>query len=336
MLRPIVIILLVFMHSFTMFTGGAWPLPKGIHPVEAYDWITKISFGCMLETFTFISGYLFAFQLIGKQQNKTLGGLVQNKLKRLILPSIVFSIIYSIFFYTKEFHPLTYFYDIINGLGNMWYLPMLFWCFIGGYILCKINISDLWKMLLLLALAFGKTQYWLPLQLSETCYYLFFFYLGFVVWKNRVRINKRATTLRILAMGGAFLLTLACVVLINSFLLSLDNLSMPMKLARMLFGIYGMLLYAFIGTCAMILLSFKLPYPRSEKLQNIVENVGAMSFGIYLVHQMILKFIYYSSPIPLLVGTYTLPWVGFILAFTSSVLVVYVVRKTKVGKFLIG
>ena len=109
-----------------------------------------------------------------------------------------------------------------------------------------------------------------------------------------------------------------------------------MKLARMLFGIYGMLQYAFIGTCAMILLSFKLPYPRSEKLQNIVENVGAMSFGIYLVHQMILKFIYYSSPIPLLVGTYTLPWVGFILAFTSSVLVVYVVRKTKVGKFLIG
>ena len=191
-------------------------------------------------------------------------------------------------------------------------------------------------MLLLLALAFGKTQYWLPLQLSETCYYLFFFYLGFVVWKNRDLINKLATTPRILAMGGAFLLTLAAVVLINSFLLSLDNLSIPMKLARMLFGIYGMLLYALIGTCAMVLLSFKLPYPQSVKFQSVVENVGAMSFGIYLVHQMILKFLYYSSPIPQWVGTYALPWIAFILAFTSSVLVVNVVRKTKVGQFLIG
>lgn len=336
MLRPIVILLLVFMHSFTMFTGGTWPLPEGVHPVLSYDWITKISFGCMLETFTFISGYLFAFQLIDKRQDITIGRLSLNKLKRLMLPSVVFSIIYSLFFYTKEFTPATYLYDIINGLGNMWYLPMLFWCFIAGYIIYRIRISDKWKFLLLLILAFGKTQYRLPLQLSETCYYLFFFYLGFVVWKHRDIVKQKATTHRILLWGGVYLVILISVLLVNQYLLSLGNLTLPMKFARMLFGIYGMLLYALIGTIAMILLSFRMPYPNTKKSISLIEQLGFMSFGIYLVHQMILKGIYYNSPIPQWVGTYALPWVGFVLAFIISIMIVLIIRKSRIGRYLIG
>lgn len=35
-MRPIIVILLIVMHSFTMFIGGSWALPQGIHEVSIY------------------------------------------------------------------------------------------------------------------------------------------------------------------------------------------------------------------------------------------------------------------------------------------------------------
>lgn len=94
-MRPIIIILLVMMHSFTMYAGG-WDLPKGIVAVPAYKWIQVISYGCMLEAFTFISGYLFGFQL--KKKKIDFFPMVLSKLKRLILPSIIFGSLYIFIF----------------------------------------------------------------------------------------------------------------------------------------------------------------------------------------------------------------------------------------------
>ena len=48
-MRPIVIFMLIVTHSFTMYTGGSWPLPEGIHEVHAYDEITHIAFSFILK-----------------------------------------------------------------------------------------------------------------------------------------------------------------------------------------------------------------------------------------------------------------------------------------------
>lgn len=66
-MRPIVIVLLVMMHSFTMYSVG-WEKPLCIGEVPAYRWIQVITYGCMLEAFTFISGYLFGFQMRKKMR----------------------------------------------------------------------------------------------------------------------------------------------------------------------------------------------------------------------------------------------------------------------------
>ena len=92
-MRPIVIALLVMMHSFSIYSGGgSWEYPQGINGVSAYRWIQIIAYGCLLEAFTFISGYLFCFQL--KYKNPDFLSLTVSKLRRLILPSIVFSTLY--------------------------------------------------------------------------------------------------------------------------------------------------------------------------------------------------------------------------------------------------
>jgi len=94
-IRPIVIVLLVLMHSFTIYAGG-WSMPEGIHDVRAYFWIAKMSFSCMLEIFVFISGYLFAYQIYELKMKYTFKKILSSKFKRLIIPSIVFSLFYSI------------------------------------------------------------------------------------------------------------------------------------------------------------------------------------------------------------------------------------------------
>ena len=60
-IRLLLILLLVFYHAFAPF-GGAW---ESIYPgkhISAYWWLDKLSYAFMLESFVFISGFLFGNQ----------------------------------------------------------------------------------------------------------------------------------------------------------------------------------------------------------------------------------------------------------------------------------
>lgn len=100
-MRPIVIFLLIVTHSFTMYTGGSWSLPEGINEVYAYGEIAHIAFSFMLETFVFISGYLFAMQQ--QRQQKPFTFFLLKKLQRLVVPGIIFSTAYIACFDSEIF-----------------------------------------------------------------------------------------------------------------------------------------------------------------------------------------------------------------------------------------
>lgn len=63
LMRAILTILIVFMHSFTCYQG-AWVQPKGYVDIPIYKWMAQLSFAFTIEAFVFISGYLYAFQRI--------------------------------------------------------------------------------------------------------------------------------------------------------------------------------------------------------------------------------------------------------------------------------
>lgn len=63
LMRTILAVLIVFMHSFTIYQGG-WTQPLGYIDIPFYKWIARTSYAFTLEAFVFISGYLFAFQRI--------------------------------------------------------------------------------------------------------------------------------------------------------------------------------------------------------------------------------------------------------------------------------
>lgn len=95
-IRLVLIILLVFYHSFAIF-GGSWQSIEGFPSNQIYCWLDRLSYSFMLESFVFISGYILGYQAKVKGNNViTFSNLFVNKLKRLILPCVVFSFLYII------------------------------------------------------------------------------------------------------------------------------------------------------------------------------------------------------------------------------------------------
>lgn len=332
-MRPIVIFLLVFMHSFTMFTGGAWKLPEGIHNVVAYDWLTKLTFSFLLETFIFISGYLLRSQF--ERRIQSLIEFITNKAKRLLLPSLLFSILYFLTF--MDYHGLyKCLLSIIEGAGHLWYLPMSFWCFIGGYLLYKLNILTWLKFLICFVLACcSGCLFFLPLRLNYAAYYLLFFYLGMMVYEKR----------HVLKNINHWQIVLLCVVYISAFAL-LRPLMMDIcnieggvifKLFRILMIPFCKFIYSTLGLLSFYtVVTFFLRKTPSFTSPSWLIYMNSISFGVYVYHQFMLKLLYYHTMLPMLVGSYALPWIGFVLALAISILLSGVSIRTKFGKYLIG
>lgn len=334
-IRPIIIVLLVLMHSFAMY-GGSWKLPEGIHSIRAYFWIQKISFSFMLEMFVFISGYLFAFQIFELEKQFSFKNILISKFKRLIIPSIVFSILYSIFFYNKSHIFFRYIYDIINGLGHMWFLPMLFWCFIFTYLINKIKLKEKIKLFLLLGVAMLSFLP-LPFQIGPSLYYLLFFNIGSYFWNNKEKIIKKYGNPRFLIIG--LIVFLFLFILLTLFIENISGLfdfNIIHKLIKVSLLNISKLIYSILGLFLFYIFINYLIEKKNIKTTLRFVQFNKLCFGIYIFQQFVLLFLYYNTSVPELLGSFWLPWVGFIITMIISIILTKISIKTKVGRFLIG
>ena len=333
-MRPIVIVMLVFMHSFTMFTGGAWKLPDGIHNVTAYDWLAKITFSFLLETFIFISGYLLQAQL-GRRVYDFFD-FVQKKAKRLLLPSVMFSFAYYILF-MEDKGIVNFIFSIFEGCGHMWYLPMSFWCFLGGFVLYRLNCSIRTKLLLCIALACCSGGLgFLPLRLNSASYYMLFFYLGMLVYEKRL-IFQKITSYQIIFLCISYLVAF---IFLRSSMESLslyENGNIVFKVMRILIIPLCRIVYSSLGLFSFYLIvTYYLQRHPTFQSSSWLVYINSIALGIYIYHQFLLKLLYYNTTLPCFLGSYVLPWVGFLLSLVMSILLSSLTIKTKIGKFLIG
>lgn len=331
LMRTILALLIVFMHSFTCY-DGSWSQPVGYVDVPLYKWLSRTSFAFTLEAFVFISGYLFAFQRI--TLNRTGGGigLIINKLKRLILPSIIFSILYFVLFY--EYKGISdMIYSIINGCGHMWYLPMLFWCFVFGWLLEQVKIKDGWKLAFLIALnLFNMIS--LPLRISTAFTYLVYFYGGYMVYKHSEKIKCLITTRKLVVSWLVFIAVFVICRPMRDVLVTNDSCSTIVKLLFVVGNHACQLLYAVSGLIAFY--GTAVYFTQRHQLSEVTKKIATCCFGIYLFQQFVLQLLYYKTEFPLLVGPYWLPWLGFVIAAILSYILSVLLLKTKIGRFLIG
>lgn len=174
-IRPILIFLLVFYHAFAIYSG-AWAPIKGYPDVPVYWWLDKLSYVFMLEMFVFISGYVFGFQIRTKGNEKLKAkNLLWGKFKRLMIPCIVFSLLYILLFGNIAQPVQKTVYDLLNGVGHMWFLPMLFWCFVGVWVIEKLRLKAKWIIPVLVLCSICS---FLPmsLRMGTDMYYMFFFF----------------------------------------------------------------------------------------------------------------------------------------------------------------
>ena len=74
----------------------------------------------------------------------------------------------------------------------MWFLPMLFWCFVGVWIIEKLHLKPRLVIPLLVLAALGSFIP-MPLRMGLAMYYMFFFYAGYIIQKNDISLDWLCT-----------------------------------------------------------------------------------------------------------------------------------------------
>ena len=142
-IRPLIIGIVVIYHAFIIYSGG-WEEPVGFQPVKWYGWIAKFFNTFQMPAIIFVSGYIYGYQQLTLGRFDSLKDIVIKKFKRLVLPSVFFSLIYFFMFYRWEDYTfLSSVLKILSGVGHLWFLPMLFWCFVVGKILVNLCFKRL-------------------------------------------------------------------------------------------------------------------------------------------------------------------------------------------------
>lgn len=323
-IRLFLIVTLVFYHAFCIFSG-AWAPIEGYPEIPIYSILDKFSYACLLETFVFISGYIFGYQV----RKKGLIALSANnifikKFRRLIIPSMLFSFFYVLLLGNIT-QPITQtLYSLINGVGHMWFLPMLFWCFVGVYVFEKLKIKNNIVLGILFLIMF-LSAIPLPFRIGTSFYYLFFFYIGYSFQKLEWKLPRSKS-----------LFALSACLFVAAFILKLqiDNIyGGGLSILKILHYASSILIRAFCAGMGIMLLLYG-----AMRIINYV-NFGSSSliylsnccFGVYLFQQFVLKFIY-NSKLPYIIDPYLFPWVSFVVSLIVSIVLTVLFRKTKFGR----
>ena len=322
-IRPLSIFLVLVLHSFTIY-WGKWTPPVGFVPCVTYKWIAAFSFSFTMELFVLLSGYIFGYQIFVQKKDFNLKSLVKNKVNRLIYPALFFGVIYALIFYWQR-APFNAIYSVLQGAGHLWFLVMLFWCFILGFLLLKAEMPEKNKFRILLVAILISTVS-LPLRLDKALYYLFFFYLGITMVKNQEICRK-------MYGNNKFLVSAALIYLV--FFISYElvvpylNSSISSDIVHTLMNPvqkYWIFAYALPGTLFFFLLTCRLMEGKIT-LPKFVTFASSISFGVYLVHQIIIEVLYYKTQLPSLVGPYWLPWITLLITLFGSVAIILLIRK---------
>lgn len=337
-IRPICIFLLVVYHAFIIYQGG-WEQPVGFRSINAYWWISKASYAFMLELFVFISGYVFALTL--QKKETSFKQILISKLKRLLIPSIIFSIIYYfMFLYTDKFHVLNFVKIILSGAGHMWFLTMLFWVTLLCYITDRIKRIPNWLKITVIGGLPILSILPIPFQINAALYYSLFFYLGILIYRKRkCVISHFCTNARpAILWGGVF-----CITFIGGTILIKDIIgfytsddSLIVKGTALIIQKYIMIIYVLSGITCVYLLTNYFISTKNINLPSYMIELNKICFGIYLFQQFILKILYYNTSISSIAGPYWLPWLGILIALLLSICLTVACRQNRIGRYILG
>ena len=342
--RFVAIVLIVIVHALAIYSR-AWQMPEGVANVPLYSFLSKFFVRFSLPAFVMIGGYVFGYQMIAQKREYTLLQMVKIKAKRLYIPSLLFSFLYLILFTPFDLlFSFDNFISVLSGRGHLWFLPMLFWCYIFHLLMynkilkkyeetapLRVNIS-----LVALSLMISFIPISIPFGLSHFFDYYFFFVFGYLLFCYKDNILP--FLMRRLSVCLSVCLYILLFIIsgeINAYIIEIDHFTFLGKCLKIMFLRIDKILLGVTG----ILMLWTLANLYLQNTGNIISEkvikLLALSYGIYVYHQFVLKFIYYYTDIPQLINYYILPWVAFVLTLLISFFLTKLTLMTRIGRKLL-
>lgn len=329
-IRPLLIFCIVVGHSFAPFSGS-WK-SFGVD-ISMYEWINPFFISFQLGCFVLISGYLYKHVSI---KPISWGDFVWKKIKRLIIPCVFFGLIYYLLVGEQNPNLSELIYQILQGYGHLWFLPMLFWCFIFAFFIDRFLCFYFSKRTIFIFLVVVTLiPFPIPFGIGNALHYVVYFYLGMVLYDKKntvIEWNKNYINLLFLFY---LLSTVFLKIMCRDYLFShIDMYGIYSKIAVIVTANAIQMLIILSGSLSLYATVMRVINRKHNN--NIVFMCSKLSYGIYIFHQIVLMYLYYNTPLSRCISVCLIPWIGLILSLTVSSICAYYLLKTKIGIFLIG
>lgn len=323
-MRLISIVIVVFFHAYGMTYANHLPKDIAIIYKNQYELFNQsYLINIAMPLFTVISGYLLCSQLF-KQRYSSFIDLTWQKAKRLLIPYYFFTVIFMI---TTNNISLAPFYT--GGYWHLWYLPMLFWCFIVTYSFHSIvsHNKTIEFSVLLLFFILALIDKFLPsiIGLHYITKWYYWFYLGYII--------KHYESYIFLAIKRYYLIFVCFVVYIITGVLLYSEYGNN--------TIHGMIASTVAITCIWYLV--RLIHWQNLSFSPLLISISSCSFGIYIFHNWLEMYMLSNTaqqifPIASWAENhiYLFPFVFSSIAFIISWAITWLFLKCRIGKFLIG
>lgn len=329
-IRVALIFLLVFYHALCPYTG-AWSSPfENPSAIPVYKWLGLFSHYFQLETMVFISGLLFGYGIKRKNIIPTIRDTALRKGKRILLPCLLFSAIYFAMFYDSGMSWYTIVYKVAGGCGHLWFLPMIFWCFMACTAVVstppiKVLTASVF-MVLCLPLSI------IPFGIGSMCRYFIYFYIGYAMMRGMLKVptvGKRAA----FGLFALYLFLTFVTVGIS------ENVHVTSVVVKVLVYALTSGLHLVAALCAIVAIY---SVANMKRVKNLVEDkvwiikLSGYCYGVYIYQQFVLKWLYDKTTLPALVGEVWLPWLAMVITTVVCLLLCHYTLKTRLGRYLIG
>lgn len=322
--RALATIVLVYNHTFAPYTG-AWSIP--VENVPAYMYIGKIAAVVNLCLFVFISGYVHSYQEEVKSYIDK-RGLIRKKFQRLIVPALFWGVLYCCIFGGSTIS-LKGMFELLSGVGHLWFLPMLFWVFVFFLLIQKTKLGH--TLLLPVFAVSIITPNIMSLGVLSALHYLVWFYVGYYFCRCREKIPS-VSFFYIAFLFFAFIVIYVSYVEVHPILNTLRDMGVFFKMVfqtvehailfpRTLIGIAVVYLIA-RRICSRYDLSGK----NGSRLGFIIQQINKYSMGIYIFHDFVLEILYRYTDFLSSMHLYA-PWLAFIIAITLSYIAAIIVSR---------
>ena len=322
-LRFLCVMIVVSFHCYGMMYADAhFPSTVAKYRELYYHANQCYLINIAMPMFVFLSGYLFQYLLqLGKYHN--FGNLIKKKGLRILLPYLVF----GLFFMgtTRNWHPLQL---LTSGYWHLWFLPMLFWCFIIGYGIYKFKPSKKLDVILLLitySLAILPDNI-LPayMMVGSVPHWFYWFFIGMLSWKYNGIISVAMCRYKMYIP----------LMLIHIYVTATFPISYAGQTWYTVWSVSGCVL----SLCHIV---SKLEMP--DCVRNKVELLSNQSFGIYILHYWVALMLV-SNTMKRLFGLQELaadhsilfPLIFCLLTFVISWCMSWLMCRTSVGRYLVG